>query len=359
MAKTKLSKYDVVYPEKNILSALRDLTEGKIGNNSFLRRALVVEIDHVGGKLEEIPVKNPKNSIRARIISEPSPHTFLENKDLPVFYPLFPYDIFPLKETEHVYVLFDGVDHGLWVSRIAEPFEVDDRNITPGIKKFQINNPNVSEQQVQDLSSDPEPLEVSAEFQEEKVPKFTARKGDRVIEGSNNTLIILGRDRVSDVGSGQKDAAGTVHVVVGRKKEEDLDIENDLSTIVISMNTDVDDNFLKNTIVGSSVSKTAAIGVRSDEIRIVARKGMKIVVEGGDLIIEAKNISFGKNASDTVAQVNKVKAELDALKNVFNMHIHTTTATIGPTAVPGIIAPPTAQMSQTQELGSKTVKVKD
>lgn len=309
MTKTRVSKFDVLYPEKNILSVLRDLTEGKIGNNSFLRRALVVEIDQVGGKLEEIPVKNPKNSIRARIVSEPSPHTFLENKDLPVFYPLFPHDVFPLKETEHVYVFFDGNDHGLWISRIPEPFEVDDKNITPGIKKFQINNSNVSEQQVQDLSETPETIEVSSEFQQEKIPKFTARKGDRVIEGSNNALIVLGRDRVSDVNSGQKEKSGTVHIVVGRQKEEDIDTENDLSTIIVSMKTDIDAN-LKTDSVGSAVSQVAAIGVRSDEIRIVARKGIKIVVEGGDITIEANNILLGKEASEKAVLGNKLVTEL-------------------------------------------------
>src|SRR3990167_8790546 len=123
--KSRLSKHDIIFPEKNILSSLRDLTEGKIVGGSFLRRALVVEIDQVGGKLEQTPKQNPKNSIRARIISEPSPHTFLENKDLPVFWPLFPFDLFPIKEGEHVYVCFDGDkgDHGLWISRIAEPNE--------------------------------------------------------------------------------------------------------------------------------------------------------------------------------------------------------------------------------------------
>ena len=355
---TPVSKYDLLYPEKNILSALRDLTEGKLGGDTFLRRALVVEIDHVGGKLEEKPTQNPKGSIRARIISEPSPHTFLENAELPVFWPLFPYDTFPLKETEHVYVIFETPSHGIWLSRIPEPFDVDNKNITPGIEKYKLNGSSISEQQVQDLSSAAEPLEVSPEFQKESVPKFTARIGDRVLEGSNNTLIVLGRDRIDTVASGEKEKAGTIHIVVGRQKEEELDIENDFSTIIVSMNTDIDSN-VKTDSVGTAVSKTPAIGIRSDEIRIIARKGMKIVVEGGDITLDAKTVFLGKDASDTVAQVNKVKAELDAIKNVFNTHIHTTTATIGPTAVPGIIAPPTGQMSPTQQLGSKTVKVKD
>ena len=304
-----ISKWDLLYPEKNILSALRDLTEGKFVNESFLRRALVVEIDQVGGKLEEKPTKNPKNSIRARIISEPTPHAFLKNADLPVFWPLFPFDILPAKVGEHVYIVYETEGHGLWISRIPEPFEVDDKNITPGIKKYQLNDPNISERQVQDLSSNAEKLEVSPEFQKETVPKFTARIGDRVIEGSNNTLIVLGRDRVDTVDSGLKENAGVVHIVVGRQKEEDLDPENDLSTILVSMSTDVDANFNPDS-VGPSVTKTAAIAIRSDEIRIVARKGTKIIVEGGDLSLDATTIILGKDASEAAVLGNKLVTEL-------------------------------------------------
>lgn len=313
--KTPISKYDLLFPEKNLLSALRDLTEGKLSGDAFVRRALVVEIDHVGGKLEQNPVKNPKNSIRARIVSEPSPHAFLKNEDLPVFWPLFPYDVFPVKETEHVYVIFETPLHGLWISRIPEPFEVDDKNNTPGIKKYQLNDSHITEQQVQDLSSEAEKLDVSSEFQKESVPKFTARIGDRTIEGSNNTLITLSRDRVSDVDSGQKENAGTIHLVAGRQKDEDLDIDKDLSTIVISMNTDVDDNFKID--VGSKETQVAAIGIRSDEIRIVARKGMKIVVEGGDVTIDAKTIILGKDASEAAVLGNKLVTELGKIIDAF------------------------------------------
>jgi len=309
--KTQISKYDILFPEKSILSSLRDLSEGKFNNSSALRRALVVEIDHVGGKLEQVPKQNPKNSIRARIVSEPSPHTFLENEDLPVFWPLFPFNISPIKQGEHVYVIFDGTrgDHGLWISRIPEPFEVDDKNITPGIKKYQLNAEGVSEQQIQDTARPPKDINVSEEFQQEKVPKFTARVGDYVLEGSNNSLIVLGRDRVDTVSSGQKEKAGSVHIVVGRQKEEDLDIENDLSTITINMNSDIDANF-KTDSIGSTSSPAASIGIRSDEIRIVARRGMKIVVDGGDLILDANMISLGKNASEKSVLGNKLVSEL-------------------------------------------------
>lgn len=305
--KTPIGKWDILFPHKTFLTSLRDLQEGKIGNNSFIYRALVVKIDQIGGQLEQIPRKNPKNSIRARIISEPSPHAFLDNDELPVFWPLFPFDIMPVKENEHIYVIFDGEkkDHGLWISRISEPYEVDDRNITPGIKKYQLNSSEISERDVQDTSKDMGVIKVSEEFQQEIIPKFTARVGDRIIEGSNNTLIVLGRDRISDVSSGEKEQAGCVHIVAGRQKEEDVDFDKDLSIFLVSMKSDADSN-LKINAIGNSVSPSPSVVIKSDEIRIVARKGIKIVVEGGDVIVEANNIALGKNANDSAVLGDKL-----------------------------------------------------
>ena len=312
---TPVSKYDLLYPEKNILSALRDLTEGKLGGDTFLRRALVVEIDHVGGKLEEKPTQNPKGSIRARIISEPSPHTFLENADLPVFWPLFPYDTFPLKETEHVYVIFETPSHGIWLSRIPEPFDVDNKNITPGIEKYKLNGANISEQQIQDLSSAAEPLEASPEFQKESVPKFTARIGDRTLQGSNNTLVVLGRDRADTVSSGEKSQAGTIDLVAGRVDEENMNMKDDKSRIFITMNSDVDGNF--DIKVGEASGPSSAIVVKSDEIRIISRNGMKIIVEAGDVTIDAKTIILGKDASESAVLGDKLTTELGKIIDAF------------------------------------------
>lgn len=44
---------------------------------------------------------------------------------------------------------------------------------------------------------------------------------------------------------------------------------------------------------------------------------------------------------DLTQKLNKLVTEVNALKDIFNNHIHTTTATVGPTAVPGVIAPTT------------------
>lgn len=60
------------------------------------------------------------------------------------------------------------------------------------------------------------------------------------------------------------------------------------------------------------------------------------------------NIEFGDNA-DNLVRFSKLKLEFDNLKNDFNSlvtaynsHVHITTATVGATAVPGIISPTTS-----------------
>lgn len=54
------------------------------------------------------------------------------------------------------------------------------------------------------------------------------------------------------------------------------------------------------------------------------------------LVVEASEIRLGSDAaSDPVA----LKSDLDAMKTIFDAHIHLTTATVGATATPGIISP--------------------
>jgi len=301
--RSRLREEDVLSPDRILSKLINDYVGGRLGAGKFLYRASVVQTDTVGGQLEEVP-PNPKGSIRARVITD-SRDALLSDEDLGVFYPLFPFDRMPLKETEHVYVIFEDERkrHGLWITRIAEPASVDNPNITPGTKKYEAS-PDASEianeQVVQDLDFDPGVAEVSSEFTPEVVPTFKHRVGDRVVEGSNNALIVIGRDRPTDSASGEADEAGTIDLVAGRVAgSEDMSQADDKSRVYISMKTDIDGN-LSDILgeLGEASGPVAAIGIKSDEIRIVARNGMKIAVEGGDMHIEGANIFIGKNAEE-------------------------------------------------------------
>jgi hypothetical protein len=64
--------------------------------------------------------------------------------NLPVFWPLFPYDTMPIKEGEHAYVMFEDSikkQHGVWLCRAPEPLniegkEIDNLNLVLGSDKF-------------------------------------------------------------------------------------------------------------------------------------------------------------------------------------------------------------------------------
>ena len=80
--------------------------------------------------------------------------------------------------------------------------------------------------------------------------------------------------------------------------------------------------------------------------------------DGGKHIhVKSGEIALGVEApADWVALASLVKTELQAIINTFNAHIHTTTATIGPSAVVGIIAPPTIAAAAAADVKSATVK---
>jgi hypothetical protein len=107
-------------------------------------KAVVLAVDLEGGKLQNpngegslrVPLrdgtektykamigpKNPRGSVKARVLTD-GLDRLLGDQDTRVFWPMFPQDLAgtPATPGEHVYIMFDGVgmDHGLWISRVA------------------------------------------------------------------------------------------------------------------------------------------------------------------------------------------------------------------------------------------------
>lgn len=130
---------------KGIKGLFRQKTESPV----FLYRAVVLAVDEQGGKLEnpdgsgtlthiidgkkeniearEGP-KNPKNSIRARLLSNGEDKFSFDNR-LRIYWPMF--DMQTIKPGEHVYVTFEDEEknHGLWISKVAGH---DDLNFAEG-----------------------------------------------------------------------------------------------------------------------------------------------------------------------------------------------------------------------------------
>jgi hypothetical protein len=369
---------DLSNPDRLLSNLINDYVEGELDREPPIQRAVVLGIDHVGGQFsDDEDAPNPKNSIRARLLDGSS--EIEEEEDLPVFWPLFPYDIMPIKESEHVFVMFEDPEKrsGIWISRIPQPSNVDgtpidNRNIVPGTKQYEEDTSNDfsqlgAEQAIQNLEEDPGIALLSPDFVvENPSPMFRARVGDRVIEGSNNTIIVLGRDRpttVEDEGT-QRESAGTIDVVAGRKDDENMNMDTDSSRIYVSMLTDADSNIPELGGIGTPAGPSATIAIKSDEIRVVARKGMKIVVDGGDMFINAQNVTIGNGSSDEEPMVlgNKLNQILTTILTALIAHTHPTS--VGPSG-PSVDQSSTWS-SELSKLGpdatglnlSKTVKVK-
>ena len=123
----------------------------------------------------------------------------------------------------------------------------------------------------------------------EPIPDFVPALGERVLSNNSNAWIVIGRDRPSNEKSGYggmgATGAGSVDIVVGRKplNREVLLGNNyitDSARVVVSQMTDIDKNF--DLVEGSigSVEASSAVGIKADEVRIVARNGIKLVTEG-------------------------------------------------------------------------------
>ena len=304
----------------------------------------------------------PNNSVIAKPVRGGS-----EKLSYPILlYPFFSHINFPLKVGEHVWAMFEFVNDrslGYWMSRIVEPKTVNDVNYTHADRKYQSGFKKSLKEKVGAEEFDDVPdflnglgypssytLEQSGgenaydELQKiadaskvhtyEPVPRFRKRPGDHIIEGSNNTLIVLGQDRGSEpstIGidgntislpeSDQSTGAGSIDMVVGRGSspstaplviqntrkqfetnkepqrfgdevanitEGDPDFINDLSRILITMSTLPDERLgfvpsFPNLFPTSGDNEPhPAIITKSDQIRIVARRDIRIVVAPPD-----------------------------------------------------------------------------
>jgi hypothetical protein len=322
----------------------------------------------------------PRNSIAAVIVNDT---TGAAMNDVPmILYPFFSSHLaMPIKPGERVFVIFPTTPNpansasslpalGFWVTRITTNIKVDDTNYThqdrippsksdatlidlySGVEEGILSFPNGSagdagtrtfpvenfyEQIVESsyalrtIANDvvdtwegtvgqSSPI-AAAEFTGEVVPRFSKQCSDLILQGSNNTLIRLGRDtapiaRDSVVPDDTMAATGTIDLVAGRGAElseagalptpivntrgyeetnkdpliatpleGDEDLINDLSRVYISMKTDPDSNFglIYSHTTATAVTEKPAIIIKSDEIRLVAREtgSVRLVKEGG------------------------------------------------------------------------------
>lgn len=131
----------------------------------------------------------------------------------------------------------------------------------------------------------------------ENIGSFYQLNNEEVIPNSSrDSQIVFGRDRPSGPFSGYGglgySRASSIDIVVGRttntySKENgetlqsgvwlNPDFENDAARIHISQKTNIDENFLLPETIYTKGEGTSGIGIKADNIRVMARESVKIV----------------------------------------------------------------------------------
>ena len=165
-------------------------------------------------------------------------------------------------------------------------------------------------------------------------------KEEKVIQGSDNTLISLGRDRPAEIGTGNEhDSSGAIYICAGTSyglpdksptNEEGLTLKAnrnfnlDASLIYASANCNIDQYFGLASGEMGDATDSSAIAVKSTNLRFIARNGIKLVTrtdsanEFGapiDASINGVEIIAGNDDSDLQPMV-KGDSLVDALQDL-------------------------------------------
>jgi hypothetical protein len=319
----------------------------------------------LGLKNGKIGLNLPRNSILAqRVLDGTAP-----SADPPMLlYPLMPSHIaVPCKPGEHVWVMFENLDAqysdvGYWMWKIVSPGHVDDVNHTHAPRAFdqsfiqsskdafdgqtptyefrnglvQVDNDGTrysrgssqfipgNEDAYEKLMTDSDSSKNSVL---EPVPRFVKRADDVTLEGSNNSLIVLGTNRKAQAADWAPDSdgvmratktgddlepkCGTIDLVVGRvikgtpakskkldgsnfaeeiekspslvdKTEGDLDYANDAARVFANQRSKIDELFditrISKEVSDSSTGDSSA-GMKGDKVRLIARKDIVLTVQ--------------------------------------------------------------------------------
>tara|TARA_R100000008_G_scaffold84642_2_gene72584 strand:- start:1651 stop:2640 length:990 start_codon:yes stop_codon:yes gene_type:complete len=219
----------------------------------------------------------------------------------------------------------------------------------------------------------------------EGFPAFLKLPYEKVTEGQNNSRIVLGRDRphsrFSGYGGRGDSHCAAIDIVAGahghyakRVDEQgnpilaDPNFKADAARIYLSQKTDIDANFgLRLGHIGNARAKSA-IALKADNIRIIAREGIKLVTKTDDensqggAVKSTTGIAFvaGNDDSDMqplvkgnelVKYLDNINLSIQELSGIVNhfwslflrletvlaTHTHTTSCGMGPgVALPSI-----------------------
>jgi hypothetical protein len=306
------------FPHRIFRKNIQDSTNSDQQSEYLVYRAIVQEVDTVGGKYNN--GKSPQNSIRVKIIK---PAVDTSDGRETILWPINDYIVNPVFPTEEVLCIFetDRLDFGYWLSRMPNK----DRSYIPASETVTVEQENDSaaafgvertEQQVtlDDMTSSQQnqQQEINKYEKYRKNFKFDKRLQDTIISSKGTSRIVLGSDRTSNKDSGYEDGEA-IDVVVGVKKENgDPDFENDSARIYISSKA-------KEDIIGNKDAETIAF-VKADNISLIGRKDFTIKSEDGqtEIKIDSANQTLIVNTTGKINITASNEVTIDQAKVTIN-----------------------------------------
>jgi len=263
---------------------LDDYASGKLTYNRIIYDAIVIDMDDDGGTFSD---DCPQDTIKFRLITD-SADRFIKDGVLNLAWPLLSvHQRYPLKKGERVKILYEfpNAIHGWWYpttkskdnfnyvpwNDIKNSEDNEDAAVAFGDKDSGTANNNIKldvdvvAQQSGELAS-PTDQDVSGNT----IPKFNKGHDEHVLNGSDNSMIRLGRDRHGEIGSGYD--SGAVDIIVGRSGQNPS--YDDAAREVLVEKTDIDSHLQTPNNINTNESSAKAIV--ADTIRIKARKDIVI-----------------------------------------------------------------------------------
>jgi hypothetical protein len=133
----------------------------------------------------------------------------------------------------------------------------------------------------------------------EPIPHYNQAPSESIIKGKSNTIIIMGRDRPGDEGTGKGSTAAThvgcIDIIAGMSGMQAREVNTegkkvltnknvwlDSARIYISQRADIDSPEYFNLAEGKvgNLSNRSAIAIKADSVRLIGREGIKLVTSG-------------------------------------------------------------------------------
>lgn len=168
-------------------------------------------------------------------------------------------------------------------------------------------------------------------------------KGEWFMDGAQAGVFFVGIDKSgnfavnlpqeAEAGGEMIIPSGDLLITIGKAHSVSVQKDYGLQTVDGSMTIDAKQEHNLTTREGNVTIKAAKA-----EIHMTAKSTTQIIKD--------KQIQLGGTADKAVldsklqTELTRIKGELDLFKLTYDLHQHQTTATVGPSAVPGVIAPP-------------------